>query len=762
MQRAGVIFLWSRIAALGVMLVNVCCADCFGQEKSSRIPSTTSGQFEISDVQLGFAGKYKVGVWTPLTVTLRGGATDATGQLEVELLDGDDQWCVYRSDPAQPVVVARETEATAALMVRFGRLNSQLRARFVADGRTLAERTFSSDGAGSDMIPTALATHEELWVNVGASVGLEAGAKFLQRTQINRHVQIASLPDVARLPTRWYGYEGVSAVVVSTSQMQAWNDWTPQSASLAALREWVERGGRLLVCAGERIEEVFAAGSVFEPFRPAQLDGVAPLRSYGALEQYVESSARLTVAAGSDLRVARLTQVRGVVEARDTDLPLVVRMPLGFGQVVFVPLDLDRSPFTQWPSQGEFLAKLLGQTTARGDTAAAVASQQVNWLGITDLAGQLRGALDQFPGIRLIPFWLVSLLVLAYVALIGPLDYLLVHKLLKRPELTWISFPLIVLATCAGAYALAWQMKGDQLRVNQVDLVDCDVASGLTRGTTWLNVFSPAARTYDVQVTPVTAAGEPVAAAETLLSWFGLPGTAMGGLDRTATGPAFSRRSYESSAELGALRGVPIQIWSSKCLAARWTHREPLALETQLSADFEQVPRGKITNRSGVTLTDGLLAYGRWAINLTQPLAPGDTIELEAGALELDRTELATRLTNRRMVYDDVKKQFVASAEAYDVQGFSSAEILRQMMFYQAVDGQQYTRLANKHQQYVDLSGQLAAGRAILIANGPPGAAQVNIDGQISEQTSTGPAHRHETHYRFVIPVAPYQAKKRD
>lgn len=728
------------------------------QEAAPQTAGTAGDRIALTGVRVGFDGHYKVGVWTPLVVSLRGGAQPAAGHLEVELLDGDDQWCVYRGDPARPIQTLPGQETTADAIVRFGRIECDMKVRFISDGQTVAQRTFLGGGAiGATDFPAALATHEELWLGVGPSVGLAAAAKYLQRTQINRDVQVASLGDVAGLPTRWYGYEGVSAVALATSDVDAWRKWTPESASLRALQEWVARGGRLLLCAGSQIDEVYAAGSALAPFRPGSLNGAGPLRTYAALEQYIDASAQLPApSAGGESRVARLTDVPGVVETREADLPLVVRTPHGFGQVVFVPLDLDRPPFAQWSSQGQFVAKLLGQTTARGETASAAVNQQVNWLGITDLSGQLRGALDQFPGIRLIPFWFVALLILGYVALIGPVDYFLVHKLLKRPELTWVSFPLIVLATCVGAYLLAWRMKGDQLRVNQVDLVDCDVQSGQVRGTTWFSIFSPRPQTYDLKLRPLDAAGEAASEPEVLLSWFGLPGSAMGALDGSSAGPALWRRRYETTAARDELLATPIQVWSSKSFAARWTHRAPPALEASLSADFEQAPRGTITNRSDLTLTDGLLAYGRWAIVLDKPLGPNETVDLGIGAFELDRTELATRITNRRMVYDDVKKQFVASAQAYDVQSFRIPDILRQMMFYQAVDGQQYTRLANKHQQFVDLSGQLAAGRALLVASGTAGGARIALNGE----PLPAQAHRQETVYRFVIPVAPYRAKK--
>src|SRR5690606_29737313 len=108
------------------------------------------------------------------------------------------------------------------------------------------------------------------------------------------------------------------------------------------------------------------------------------------------------------------------------------------------------------------------------DPAASGASQAgtlgaVTTLGFVDLAGQLRGALDQFPDVPLVPFWLVAILIAAYIACIGPVDYYLVRHVLKRPESTWVTFSLTVVLFAAGAAGLAYNLKGNELRVNQLD-----------------------------------------------------------------------------------------------------------------------------------------------------------------------------------------------------------------------------------------------------------------------------------------------------
>jgi hypothetical protein len=70
------------------------------------------------------------------------------------------------------------------------------------------------------------------------------------------------------------------------------------------------------------------------------------------------------------------------------------------------------------------------------------------------------------------------------------------------------------------------------------------------------------------------------------------------------------------------------------------------------------------------------------------------------------------------------------------------------MMFYKAAGGRRYTGLLNRYLHTIDLSDQLALGRAILIGKGPP-ASTLKANGQ---EISTAGSDN-VTWYRIVIPV---------
>ena len=151
-------------------------------------------------------------------------------------------------------------------------------------------------------------------------------------------------------------------------------------------------------------------------------------------------------------------------------------------------------------------------------------------------------------------------------------------------ELTWITFPMIVVTVSLLAYYAAYVVKGTELRVNKVDVVDVDVAGeARAGGRTFVNLFSPQNRDYDVAVVPLpldraapadraTAAVRPPPGTEVAPDLVRRPRAGLrrhgqqrpdGLRRRAATATARSARPRSS-------KGVRVAIWSTKVFAARW------------------------------------------------------------------------------------------------------------------------------------------------------------------------------------------------
>src|SRR5262249_31270358 len=129
---------------------------------------------------------------------------------------------------------------------------------------------------------------------------------------------------------------------------------------------------------------------------------------------------------------------------------------------------------------GDLLRKITGVVEA--SEARVQRSQQLGSTGITEIGSQVSAALEHFtPVKRTSPWWLLGGL-FVILGLVGPLDYWLVDRVWRRPLATWVSFPLLLLICGGFSLWAAVSTNGEVPLLNQLDILDVDVASGGVRG----------------------------------------------------------------------------------------------------------------------------------------------------------------------------------------------------------------------------------------------------------------------------------------
>ena len=356
---------------------------------------------EFATVRVGFAERYKVGLWTPLEVTLRGGSSRIERcRVRANLPDSDGLNCSFEAPDCQ---LLPEQEMKVVLYVRFGRESGPLGLQLLEGDKTLAEKTFNSNSSPpEDRFHDALTgpgKHgggQRLIVSVGKSpLELEKAAAEEEDQETHQPKEprnvVAKVDGLAGLPTRWEGYEGVDVVIVSTSDPESlFAKITPENARVEALEQWVRMGGKLVLCAGSKAEEVLHATSPLAKFLPGRFDKSVLLRQTSGWESYAKSTNPIPppkTGEKVEMPTPRLADVQGKIEAREGDLPLVIRKPQGLGQVIFVAADLDRGPIRDWSDRRSLLAAIL-DLPANGQ-AGETDNFGPNY-GYNDLAGQLR------------------------------------------------------------------------------------------------------------------------------------------------------------------------------------------------------------------------------------------------------------------------------------------------------------------------------------------------------------------------------------
>ncbi|HEV3117748.1 MAG TPA: hypothetical protein VGY58_11885, partial [Gemmataceae bacterium] len=566
--------------------------------------------------QVGFGSNpgvalFKSGAWTPVYILLKAapGGTDTPGDVIIEAADGDEVHTKYRVSFPQ---LNPEEVYTVLGYTKPGRTDFNY--TIVMNDKVVGthHEEISSMNPGQLLFLT-LGSNMQLSLRPALNPKQKGNNNEEETDNINAHEgrSLVATVDMNMLPRTWFAYEPVDLAILTTGNrdgfvMPLLNE---REGRKEALAEWVRRGGKLLISVGRNQD--LLRGQEFEAITsllPVAVNGTTQVTHLHSVERYGGGSDKpMTTPRAGKFEVAKLEAKPGRVtdtllywnpEERET--PLVVRGAYGLGSVTVVAFDLDEPPFRGWKGQQGFLNRLVRDTTPA--FAEAPVDEHFSNRGFgynqqfTDIGGSLETALEQFDEIPVISFGWVALFILIYILVVGPLDYFFLKKVVKRLELTWITFPTVVIAISVAAYFTAYWLKGNDQKINKVDLVDIDLSTQQVYGNSWFTIFSPRIQHYTVGLEPVEPEWGPAPADRrrwpVLVSWMPRQETNFG--QNRGQSQGLFRRPYAYADDATGLVGVPIQVWSTKSFATSWQASFDPA-KPLFSSDLKLTPRGQYT-----------------------------------------------------------------------------------------------------------------------------------------------------------------------
>jgi len=691
----------------------------------------------IERVEFGFGGTYKPAESTPLVVEL--GSSEADPGLTVETLTSDADGCTV----IQPLTIERNGSPIVQGVIQAGRLGSDLAVRVKnADGVVVAERRLRSEHSdGADVLRDALPKGTRLWATAGAFYQSDGDARRAA-VPVPDGVVAAPLPEP--VPADDDAYAAVDLLFIR-------GDFRPNAEQADAIRRWVADGGRLAVALGGHTE-AFREGP-FADWIPVNVGPAVQLRDLAPLEQFAGADRRLPSRVSRRVRAAQFSDAAEEL-AVGVDGPLIVRSPYGFGTVTLFAIDLDDFPFSTWAGTPNLIRKSLiaGEPSARE-------TRQVRVSGVSDIATQLARAEDAFPEVERPTVGFVLLLLLVYAAVIGPLDYLLVHRVLRRPALTWLTLPALVLAGSWWLHGASADANDAGSRFNETTLLDIDAETSVTRIRSTVTLYASDSTATDLEVSPADNWNGATANDVPHLAWSAPPEATFGGVFRDASGGLF-HPEYRLSADgkSATADSVPQLVWSSRRFRASWQTQAANLVEADLISRGVGSLEGRVTHRLPGQLTNFIVVFGnRLYRNPHEPVwHPGEPLDLASPALE--RLDLDSFLRNRITTRVDRKPgdsgaEFLVTDTTYDPLNTELDEIIRQLTFFEASGGTQYSGITNDVLQSQDLTHLLRMGRAIVLAeldssNASP--IEVSVEG---ESVGAFTPARRTTFVRMVLPV---------
>lgn len=518
-----------------------------------------------------FNGHFKYGEWLPLriTITNTGAAVSAQARVEMTQTSGQTAWLV-------PVELPGGAQKQITLYVLPPSFAQVARVRVLNGTQELAQEN----------APLTLHPNKDYLIGVIAP-RLEPfnslGGQVLPGTTPRTLRTLPLTPD--DIPERAEGLRSLDALVLTDTDTSGLSP-----AQTRAMSTWIQDGGRLVLGGGASAARTLAGlpDELVQEFRSE--NNVVELNALDALGEFGESAVRVEgpFAAAFPTGGAALIQAKGNA--------LVVEKRAGDGLVTYAALDLAASPFDAWAGAARFWTKLVTPGSALPLNGPADVSPRLVRLNY------VASALQNLPVLALPSLNALAILLTVYIILVGPVNYFVLRRS-KKLDWGWITIPALTLLFALGAFGVTAQLRGSDVILNQISVVDFGRDGRPHEMETAVGLFSPTRGSFNLElpgdsfVIPVSNQYNPIS----------------GGVEGSGT----KVEIVESSPLL--VRGIEINQGALQSFAIESPAPDDWLIESDLNVEGEHV-RGVINNGLSVPLEDVVLVNGERFIRLNQLL----------------------------------------------------------------------------------------------------------------------------------------------
>ena len=420
-------------------------------------------------VKVGYSGFVKPEQWMPVAIDLTNTGPDLDGTLEVSTA------AVANGPPIGPAIYTTHVSLASGAFKHLktyvieDQAPSSVSVRLLVNGQVVATGGRAGGSAATPLIgvlsdqPTAL----------DSFAAVHPGS-------VSATVVHLSLEDV-----------GDSALLLRAFDLLAIDDFATDSLTAAqrgAITDYVQNGGSLVLGTGASWRKTLAG--VSSTLMPMAIDGTATLNSVAALGQL----SRVEVARGALNAGASAWLAEG-------GKPLLAERFVGGGLVTLATFDWNQEPVAGWSGANVLLRQILVRNlfSSAAQTSGFNGGFGPSGGSISLRSTSLSQVLGNLPALDLPSLLLIGLLVVAYVLLVGPVNYLALRALHRR-ALAWVTLPLIAILASVGAFGAGLFTKGQSVQTNQVSIIHLQAGWDRAYAESYTGVLAPTRGDYQVNV----------------------------------------------------------------------------------------------------------------------------------------------------------------------------------------------------------------------------------------------------------------------
>ncbi|MEJ2757620.1 MAG: hypothetical protein P8046_03970 [Anaerolineales bacterium] len=254
-----------------------------------------------------------------------------------------------------------------------------------------------------------------------------------------------------------------------------------------ALSTWVSNGGLLVLGGGTGLEKTIAG--LPDSLAPFTVQGIESYNTLPILEQFASNEPILL---NGPFLSAAINSQNIETNTNDSEPSVIFQWGLGDGAINLVSLNLTDSPFNAWSGTATFWKNLL-------EPHANFPLWMPRDMSLRQMrANNMYYPLSNLPALDLPSVKSLGILLIIYILAIGPANYF-VLKRVKKLQLAWITIPLLTGIFAAGAFFLAYTLRGNDIVTNKLSIISLN-SDGYANINSYIGVFSPAQESYDIEV----------------------------------------------------------------------------------------------------------------------------------------------------------------------------------------------------------------------------------------------------------------------
>lgn len=559
--------------------------------------------------------RYRPDTWTPVTIFVGGQGVRGTGQLQLEVRQGERSTTYTKRislhDGSLNEVANFTIQLVSPNQLTGGSNALSMQAQLLVDGRKVADKRLSLPlGVQAESFNVLALTKDGSGLNFLVKKRLGLFHRYynpmnltmrnsLNPTDFTDYDKIASVSNStlvytlpSAMPASAQGYDMMDAVALADLPLD-----NATEDQIEALKGYVRNGGTLILSGGSDLSRL--KSSFYNEMLPLDQIAVRPTRDLSLLAQRYREPLPLPAPIGL---------VTGTLKPGAEALlgDLVYRRPYGNGVVLFTAFDYLDPSLAGWKSAPALWRDLL-RTNPTPVSPRRTLETNAHYApnSLQQLADAMAG--KQATSAPSVP--VVTIFLIAYLLLLVPVSYFILKKLDKR-ELAWFTSPILILGFTVISYLIALSIKGGALTVNRVAVLETSGNSDQVSGYGQLTLYSPRRANYDISMGPTSDPNSPYRTR--------IPGEVGGGGLGLGSGLTVDMDTT------AMLRGAEVRLWDKRTFDTPVAANLGGLVETKTRMLDNQNAEVTVTNKTRYTLQDCIVLSGGQP-NMIGTLAPGES-----------------------------------------------------------------------------------------------------------------------------------------